>query len=169
MYCTHPSCMLVRTCKSHWKVGGYQNHLLFHSVWTAGAVLAWLPSPSLQSPCTSTTQGPHVHVNTICMPHTYHIHVVLSAYSMRIIPHTVHILYVRMCEQMYSTYRHIHVFIYVCTYIICIHVLYIHLYTYTYYDSVTLDIPFQLLSQCLCQFSNSCLHFWRNICTYVIA
>ena len=59
--------MLVRTCKSHWKVGGYQTHLLFHSVWTAGVVLAWLPSPSLQSPCTSTAQGPHVHVNTICM------------------------------------------------------------------------------------------------------
>ena len=59
--------MLVRTCKSHWKAGGYQTHLLFHSVWTAGAVLAWLPSPSLQSPCTSTAQGPHVHVNTICM------------------------------------------------------------------------------------------------------
>ena len=59
--------MLVRTCKSHWKVGGYQTHLLFHSVWTPGAVLACLPSPSLQSPCTSTAQGAHVHVNRICM------------------------------------------------------------------------------------------------------
>ena len=67
MYCTHPSCMLVRTCKSHWKVGGYQTHLFFHSVWTTGAVLVWLPSPSLQSPCTSTAQGPHVHKNTITM------------------------------------------------------------------------------------------------------
>ena len=55
------------TCKSHWKVGGYQTHLLFHSVWMAGAVLAWLPSSSLQSPCTSTAQGPHVHVDMICM------------------------------------------------------------------------------------------------------
>ena len=80
--CTYMG-MLVCTCKSHWKVGGYQTHLLFHSVWTAGAVLAWLPSPSLQSPCTSTAQGPHVHVNMICM---------------QIILHTVCTYTVRMCE-----------------------------------------------------------------------
>ena len=104
--------MLVRTCKSHWKVGGYQTHLLFHSVWTAGDVLAWLPSPSLQSPCTSTAQGPHVHVNTICM---------------QIILQTACTYTVRMCEP--STY--------------------IQMYTVYTYDSVLLDVPFQLLSQWL--------------------
>ena len=66
--------MLVRTCKSHWKVGGYQTHLLFHSVMTAGVVLAWLPSPSLQSPCTSTAQGPHVHVNADNTTHSMYMH-----------------------------------------------------------------------------------------------
>ena len=127
MYCTHPSCMLVHTCKSHWKVGGYQTHLLFHSVWTAGAVLAWLPSPSLQSPCTSTAQGPHVHVNMICM---------------QIILHTVCTYTVRMCKPSIP---------YVCESLV-----------YIWQCTTWRTIPASFLSGSLCQFINSCLHFWRT-------
>ena len=123
MYCTHPSWMLVHTCKSHWKVGGYQTHLLFHSVWTAGAVHAWLPSPLLQSPCTyfystrSTCTGEYdmyaddsTHTVRMRVPSTY-----VQMYCM----------YIWQC----ATWR---------------------------------TIPASFLSGSLCQFINSCLHFWRT-------